>query len=85
MNEIEKHIMIVLNKIIRYLYFLKSIGFISKIVNANKATKPDLRSVVTLVANGVIEKNSKIGNPLSIRTAYIIILFYMCLHNSYKP
>ena len=81
MNEIEKQVIIVLNKIIRYLYFLKSVGFISKIKNANMAVRADLRSVVTLVANGVIERKSKTGNLLSIRSAYITKSFKMYSHN----
>ena len=61
---------------VRSIYFLKSIGLISKIMNANRATKPVLRSVVTLVANGVIEKNSKIGKILNMRKAYNTRLFF---------
>ena len=55
---------------VRSIYFLKSIGLIIKIMNANRATKPVLKSVVTLVANVVIEKNSKIGRRLNMRKAY---------------
>ena len=39
-------------------------------MNANRATKPVLKSVVTLVANVVIEKNSKIGRRLNMRKVY---------------
>ena len=55
---------------VRNIYFLKSTGLISKIMNANRATKPVLKSVVTLVAKVVIEKNSKIGRRLNMRKAY---------------
>ena len=62
---------------LRSIYFLKSIGLISKIMNANRATKPVLNSVVTLVVNGVMEKNSKIGKILNMRKAYNTRLFFL--------
>ena len=64
-----------LNSAAKSLYFLKSIGFIIKIVKANSASNPDLKSVVTFVAKGEIEKNSKIGKILNMRQAYITGLF----------
>ena len=60
---------------VKSLYFLKSIGFIIKIMKANSAIKPDLKSVVTFVAKGEIEKNSKIGRILNMPKAYITRLF----------
>ena len=45
------------------------------IVKANSAIKPDLKSVVTFVAKGEIEKNSKIGKILNMSKAYITGLF----------
>ena len=57
-----KHMVIMLNKVVSNLYFLKLIGFILISINAKIAIKPDLKSVVTLVANVVIEKNNTIGN-----------------------
>lgn len=65
----------VLNNKTKSLYLLKSIGFIIKIMKANSAIKPDLKSVVTFVAKGEIAKNSKIGKILNMRQAYITGLF----------
>lgn len=59
----------------KILYFLKSIGLIIKIMKANSAIKLDLKSVVTFVVKGEIEKNSKIGNILNMRQAYLTKLF----------
>ena len=65
-----------LNNMVKSLYFLKSMGFIIKIIKANSATKPDRKRFVTFVAKGEIEKNSKIGRILNIHKAYITRLFY---------
>ena len=50
------------------------------IMNANSAIKPDLKSVVTFVAKGEIEKNSKTGKILNIRKAYITGLFFYIIY-----
>ena len=68
-----------LNNKTKSLYLLKSIGFIIKIMKANSAIKLDLKSVVTFVAKGEIEKNSTIGKILSMSQAYITGIFlYIC-------
>ena len=63
------------NNNVKTLYFLKSNGFIIKIIKAKSAIKLDLKSVVTFVAKGEIEKNSKIGKILNMRQSYTTGLF----------
>ena len=65
-----------LNNTVKSLYFLKSRGFITKIMKANSATKLDRKRFVTFVAKGEMEKNNKIGRILNMRKAYITRLFF---------
>jgi hypothetical protein len=64
-----------LNNAVKSLYFLKSRGFIIKIMKANSATKLDRKRFVTFVAKGEMAKNSKNGKILNIRKAYITRVF----------